>query len=157
MTRVYKTKTEMAAGCTVSRSALYRWMLDPDFPAKGRYGWSIVAIKKYARAALQHAADTQTGPDCDLKRAKLERQIKLLDAQIRRADFDHDREAKKYMSLDEHYAELDEHVAIVKGGLEQWCQWVDAELRDAAISERARGIRDRTLTWLEEKCKEGGE
>lgn len=151
-----KTITDLAKAAGVTRATVYVWMKRADFPKKGRYGWSRRAFREYSKKALARAKASQTGEHSDLKRVKLQRQIDKIDRDIRDADFDHERKAGLHIPTDEYHAELDEIVAIVRGGLEQWVQWVDAEHRDPDISKRARSIRDKALTTLSDKCGRAG-
>ena len=153
----YQTKTAMAAACGISRTCMYRWLGDPAFPRKTAHGWPRRAVLAFAKKAKVKAAKRQTGENADLKRLKIQRQVDLIDRQIRRADFEHERERGKVIPLDEYHAELDQLANIVKAGLEQWVQWVAAELQNADAYVKAKEIRDRVRTRLSELCEQSGE
>lgn len=85
--------------------------------------------------------------DGSLKDEKLRREIKLLDIEI-------DRELKKLIGIDEHVSDIRTLAAEIKAGLEQWLQWVAAELKDPKAYERAIAVNDRLLLMLSEKTDE---
>ena len=85
--------------------------------------------------------------DGSLKDEKLKREIKLLDIEI-------DRELKKLISIEDHVADIRTIASEVKAGLEQWLQWVAAEIKDAKVYERAMTLNDRLLLSLAEKTDE---
>lgn len=85
--------------------------------------------------------------DGSLKDEKLRREIKLLDIEI-------DRELKKLISIDDHVADIRTLAAEVKAGLDQWLQWVAAELKEPKAYTRAIAINDRLLSLLAERTDE---
>lgn len=78
-----RTQSTLAALCGVSRPTIAQWQARPDWPGNKA---SDAALKRYAAAALERSKAAQSGPHADLKRAKLEKQIRLLTAQAARAE-----------------------------------------------------------------------
>ena len=97
------------------------------------------AVSEYLKGEVRY--------DGSLKDEKLKREIKLLDIEI-------DRELRKLISIEDHVADIRTIASEVKAGLEQWLQWVAAEIKDAKVYERAMALNDRLLLSLAEKTDE---
>lgn len=150
------SKADLSQAMQCARSTVDKWLGDPAFPRKTARGWPRREVLAYSKQAKAKAKEHQTGDNADLKRVRLQRQIDLIDRQIRRADWEHERERGNHMPLDEHHAELDESAAIVLAGLELWVQWCAAEFRDARIYTKAKETRDRVRQNLSDRFKEAG-
>lgn len=85
--------------------------------------------------------------DGSLRDEKLKREIDKLDIEIGKL-----RDELKPMS--EWVAEVQELAGIVKVGMEQWVQWVAAEIKDPRLYEKAQDIRDTVLARLAERAKD---
>lgn len=148
MQHYVKTQSELADALDVSYKNLKaHWLGKSGWPEKERKGWPVDKCLEFMRAykTATPGVGGRAGPDGDLKRTKLQREIEMLDVKIAILKGD-------YIPLDEHNAEIDECVTFFITGLEQWVQKVGSERRDAELLEWAQEIQDRTRAVLEAKA-----
>jgi hypothetical protein len=115
-----KTKKALAERAGVSLPTLAKWAAKPGFPKRGKQGWSAPAFDRFAAAALTDAAKRQTGTDADLKRTKLQKQVEILEIQIKSALRVDLHEAKQYVELDDARADLVALAAFARQSILAW-------------------------------------
>jgi hypothetical protein len=133
----YVTSHEQVAeiiGCT--RQALEKRMDDPSFPKKSARGWDANKIRAWAlprmRAAMQKM---QAGPNSDLKRAKLEEEIRKL-------QLANDLFQGKLRSEEDHQRVIRELAVILKDTLAQFIGNVKVLTGDVKMVKDAERLRD---------------
>jgi hypothetical protein len=151
-----KTKTELSAraGCDVK--TITRWTLKADFPARTKDGWPALAFDRFAARMLKAAAARQSGVNSDLKRAKLDKQVTLLEIGIRRAERQDEAERVEHGAKMDQYAtrqEVSDLCRHFSWTFDQAVQAVAMITRDAAIEDAVRerfdNLRRRLSKWLE--------
>jgi CRISPR/Cas system-associated endonuclease Cas1 len=127
------------------RSAVTKWSKRNDFPDLKK-GVDLAAAMEYAKLRKEEAAKLQTGKDSDLKRLKLEKQIALLDYEIKTAARNDELnrieyEAKRglWYSVDD----LKQFAAMVAGSFDEGINAVELATRDAKAVSSVRESFDR--------------
>lgn len=149
----FTTKASLAEAAGVSANTITRWSRRPDFPSRGAGGWDRAGFLRYAQIRLEKAASVQTGVNSDLKATKLRRQIDLIAVQIRKAKHDLAESSRNAIPLAEHNATILEIAGIVKEGLNNWVQRVEAR-GDAKLAGWARETTDAALNAISDKAEE---
>lgn len=142
-----RTKPELAEHMGVHLSALYaHWLSKPGFPAKTARGWPLEACDQFRKKALESARKQLRGPDQELKKQKLEREITILDIKIAEL-------RRELIPMSEHLAELQQFAHIACSVLEHDLEEVAALIKDPAIykrfQERRNGVRQRMREGIE--------
>lgn len=147
-----RTITKLAALCGTSRQTLALWQARHDWPGDGA---SEAVLKRYAAAALARTRMNQAGPHADLKRSKLEKQIRLLTAQANRAETESQSaalrlaaERNEVIPLAEFKAHLLEMQNVCLRLWEAWIESIGSKRKDAELIEDMRKGRDQVLAEL---------
>jgi hypothetical protein len=149
MTKTRRTQTRLAAICGVARSTVTTWQGRPDWVGDGA---TESVLKRYAARRLVEARKAQTGPHSDLKKLKLEKQVRLLQAQADRAESEAaraklqlDRERNELVPMQEHRVSLIGVVELCKKLLEQTILNISAKRKDAALLAELEAARDSAM------------
>lgn len=150
--RQLKSKADLAAAAGVNRTTIYSWSKRSDFPDPGRNGaWNNAEWARYAKARQTEAVAAQTGKDVDLKRLKLEKQIKVLEIDIRKAEREDEihkieHEAKRGMWF--HIDQIKEFAALVASAFDDSVAAVEMATRDAGAVKSVKESFDRIRARL---------
>lgn len=140
-----KSKTSFALRCRVNYNTVSKWALRSDFPDLKR-GVSLAVASEYAKVRLDEAKKNQTGKDADLKRVKLEKQIALLDYEIKTAARNDELNRIEYESkrgLWYSVDDLKQFAAMVAGAFDESVNAVELATRDAKAVASVRESFDR--------------
>ena len=147
-----RNQTKLASICGVSRQTLALWQARHDWPGDGA---TEATLKRYAAASLARTKKNQAGPHADLKRAKLEKQIRLLTAQANRAETESESaalrlaaERAQVVPLAEFKAHMLEMQNVCLRLWEAWIEAIGSKRKDAALMEEMRKGRDQVLAEL---------
>lgn len=150
-----KTKADLADAANVNRSTVASWARRPDFPKPNRAGvWDAVDWAKYSKVRQEDAAKKQTGKDSDLKRIKLQKQIRILEIDILKAERDdeiHKIEHEAKRGLWYNVDQVKEFAALVASAFDDGVAAVELATRDAGAVKSVSQAFDRIRTRLAEE------
>ena len=108
------------------------------FPAKTSKGWPCSAINKFIKEEKQSEVGMLRGANNDLRRKKLEQEIRILAVNVRKAE-------KTAIDIEEVKETLAEYAALVRSACDQEVERVAHKKKDAASLEIAENMRDAIL------------
>ena len=150
----YRSENEMALSLGVHRNTVARMVSRPDFPQKmGKKGWLKTDVNKFFITLKQKLADQQAGPNAELKRTKLQREIDKLEREIKQRDLEIASEEGKRIPVEEHQASLREAGQIFKDVLGLWISAVRVLTADAKLVTEAERLRDQAWARIQERVK----
>ena len=159
----YTKKSEILKEIDVSRGALDRWLSRKDAPKRTKRGWPRLETDEFCQKMKKASILAQTGPNADLKRLKIEREVALLDERIALARIERDdskRESDKQQGLlipkRDHIDILLSHASIVKTMLERLPGEVGDLTRDAAVMTAIRSRCNDTINAIGQECERAG-
>lgn len=139
------SKTAFALRCRVNYNSVSKWSLRDDFPDLKR-GVTLAVASEYAKVRLAEAKKAQTGKDSDLKRLKLEKQIALLDYEIKTAARNDELNRIEYESKRGLWYSIDDlkqFAAMVASAFDEGINAVELATRDAKAVSSVRESFDR--------------
>lgn len=131
------TRTKLAAVCGVSRPTVALWRSRDDWPGDDA---DAATLKRYAAQMLERSKAAQTGENSELKKTKLEKQIRLLTAQAERAESDAASSALKLQRERNSVVELEHHKNVTLAVL-----GLSLSLWESAINSIASRRKDSAL------------
>jgi adenylate kinase len=150
-----RTRTQLAGVCGVSRPTVALWRARPDWPGDAA---DDASLKRYAAQMLERARKAQGGENAELKKAKLEKQIRLLSAQAERAESEAGSASLRLQRERNEVVQLEHHktvtLAVLGLSLSLWETAINSiaakrkdaallqELQDAMSRARARVLED---------------
>lgn len=140
-----------------SRPTIMSWMKRDDFPKGLKSGGIPLSVwLPYAKNRQEDAKKKQSGKDADLKRTKLEKQIKILEIDIRKAEREdemHKIEHEARRGLWFHVDQIKEFAALVASAFDDSIVAVEMTTRDASAVKATKETFDRIRTRLADKIE----
>jgi hypothetical protein len=129
-------------------------MKRPDFPkfVKG-CGYAVDAVDAVVLKIRQAQAGTITGPNADLRRVKIQREIERIEQDVRLRKLDGDERDRLLIPREDAIRSARELCVMMTDTLAQWLAAVRVLTGDAQLVAEAERLRDRCLLLMQEKIK----
>lgn len=159
----YRNQKEIQQAIDASAPAVRRWLSKPGCPKRTKSGWPKTEMDMFCRAQKAAGLQAQRGPNVDLKRRKLEKEIALLDERIRIAALEAqqaEREAERVrgelITKRERNDILMKHGAIVKPVLERLPGEIGDICGDPAVVKAVRVKCNAAIEAIGAECEKAG-
>lgn len=155
MKKTKRTQTALAGMLKTSRATVGTWQSRADWPGDDA---PEAELFRYAAARQRESARAKHGPDGDLKREKLARQIRLLEAQAERCEHEAETARLRLLKDKGELVEMSRHrdslMAVVGLAFACWeraLNTIAAKRKDAELQkELSQAMHDARLSVLAE-------
>jgi hypothetical protein len=149
---------EISDALRVHRDTITKHMARPGWPAKvpGK-GWERAAIDAYFIEYKRQAAAHMAGPNTDLKRQKLEKEIERMELDIKLRQIEVDTAQGNLVPVADMLAEVRGITDIFQDALKAWIGQVKVLSADAKLVAEAERLRDRAYELVTERVRAKGE